>query len=214
MWQHKWRQEMSVRWIRRVVLPYAGALLLSLCASAAAQSPDCTQCHGDIAGRKVVHAALQMGCTTCHADLDASAVPHKSKGKFPKGLPAEGAGVCAACHDAKMFEAKVAHAPVAAGMCTGCHNPHSSDYAALMSKPPAEQCLECHGDVKKRPHVIVGFGAGGHPLGDGKKVVADPLRSGKTFYCASCHAPHGASMPKLLRFEGKGMVMCQKCHKM
>ena len=186
----------------------AGALV----AQAFAQTPDCIQCHADIAKKKVVHAAVQMGCNTCHSELDASAVPHKSNGKFPKGLKAEGAAVCTVCHEPKMFEGKLVHAPVAAGMCTACHNPHSSDNAGLAPKAPAEQCLECHADVKKRPHMIIGFSGGGHPLGDAKKEVADPTRVGKPFYCAACHEPHRGDRARLMRFD-KGMASCQKCHK-
>jgi predicted CXXCH cytochrome family protein len=197
-----------------IFLAVFGALLVATARPAYAQAPDCTQCHADLASKKVVHAAVQMGCPTCHADLDAAQVPHKSKGKFAKGLPAEGPAVCTTCHEAKMFQGKIVHGPVAAGMCTGCHDPHSSDNAGLARKAPAEQCLDCHGDVKKRPHVIIGFSGGGHPLGDGKKVVADPLRGGKPFYCAACHEPHASTLPKLMRFEGKGMASCQKCHKM
>jgi predicted CXXCH cytochrome family protein len=194
---------------------FAHTLLLvcAICVPALAQTLDCTQCHADLTKKKVVHGAVQMGCNTCHSELDASAVPHKSRGKFPKGLKAEGPAVCTTCHEPKLFEGKLVHAPVAAGMCTACHNPHSSDNAGLAPKPPAEQCLDCHGDVKKKPHMIVGFSGGGHPLGDAKKEVADPLRGGKPFYCAACHEPHRGDRARLMKFD-KGMASCQKCHKM
>lgn len=186
-------------------------LLALVSAPAFAQAPDCTQCHADLANKQVVHAAVQMGCPTCHADLDATQLPHKSKGKFAKGLKAEGSTLCTTCHDAKLFDGKLVHGPVAAGMCTTCHNPHASDFVGLAPKQPAEQCLECHADVRKRPHVIVGFGGGGHPLGDGKKPVADPTREGKPFYCAACHEPHRGERARLMKFD-KGMASCQKCH--
>jgi predicted CXXCH cytochrome family protein len=205
---------MTMRKTLQMLAASAFMLASTLLAPALAQNPDCAQCHADLANKKFVHAAVQMGCNTCHSELDASAVPHKSRGKFAKGLKAEGAAVCTTCHEPKMFEGKLVHAPVAAGMCSGCHNPHSSDYVGLAPKAPAEQCFDCHADVKKRPHVIVGFSGGGHPLGDAKKVVADPLRDGKPFYCASCHEPHRSTLPRLMRFEGKGMASCQKCHKM
>lgn len=205
---------MNSIWRRGTRLAIGGMLLVAVSLSARAQNPDCAQCHADIAGRKVVHAAVQMGCATCHSGLDATQVPHKSSGKFPKGLPAEGAAVCTTCHEATMFEGKIVHGPVAAGLCTGCHDPHSSDFAGLARKRPAEQCLDCHGDVKKRPHMIVGFAGGGHPLGDSPKDVADPTREGKPFYCAACHEPHRGERARLMKFEGKGMTACQKCHKM
>lgn len=154
-----------------------------------------------------------MGCKTCHAEIDASAMPHKSKGKFAKGLSAEVPAHCGTCHEAKLFQGKVVHGPVAAGLCTGCHNPHATDNAGLLVKAPATLCLDCHVDAKKKPHAIVGFSGGGHPLGDAKKEVADPLRGGKPFYCAACHEPHRSKLPRLTRFD-KGMGSCRKCHKM
>lgn len=199
--------------ITSTCLAALGALLM-LALPAHAQNADCTKCHAGLVNKKVVHGAMQKGCTSCHSELDAGTKPHTSKGKFPKGLKAEGPALCTNCHDAKHFEGKLVHAPIAAGLCTACHDPHSSNNAGLAPKPPAEQCLDCHGDVKKKPHMIVGFSGGGHPLGDAKKEVADPLRSGKPFYCASCHEPHRSTLPKLMRFEAKGMSACQKCHKM
>lgn len=190
-----------------------GALLMALAFPAQAQNTDCTRCHAELAKKKVVHAAMQKGCNICHSELDASTVPHTSRGKFAHGLKAEGPAVCTTCHEPKLFEGKLVHAPVAAGLCTACHNPHSSDNAGLAPKAPAEQCLDCHADVKKRPHMIVGFSGGGHPLGDAKAVAADPLRGGKPFYCAACHEPHKGERPRLMRFD-KGMASCQKCHKM
>ena len=154
-----------------------------------------------------------MGCKTCHDQLDATAVPHRSTGKAPKGLSAEPQALCGSCHEKSQFEGKFVHGAVAAGRCTGCHDPHSSDNVGLLVKPPVALCLDCHADVKKKPHVIVGFSGGGHPLGDATKAkqAADPLRSGKPFYCAACHEPHRSERPQLNRFD-KGMGSCQKCH--
>ena len=195
----------------------ACALILVFIATSQAQAQDkdnpCLKCHAALADKKVVHAAVHMGCTTCHAELDASSTPHKAKGKAPKGLSVEGPALCAKCHDDKLFEGKLVHGPVAAGMCMGCHNPHSSDNQGLLKKKPAALCLDCHPDIAKGPHVIAGFSRSGHPLGNDKKEAADPLRPGKTFYCASCHEPHRSELPKLNRFAN-GMVSCQKCHKM
>jgi predicted CXXCH cytochrome family protein len=122
--------------------------------------------------------------------------------------------LCNDCHEKKMFQGKVVHGPVASGPCTECHDPHSSDFTALLNKEPVAVCFDCHSDIKKRPHVIVGFSVGGHPLGEATppKMTADPLRPGKPFYCAACHEPHKSDLPKLNRFE-KGMSSCQKCHK-
>jgi predicted CXXCH cytochrome family protein len=189
-------------------------ILAAACAlPAQAQENPCLKCHAALAGKKEVHAAVHMGCASCHSEMDASAVPHKYTGKDAKGLSAVGPALCANCHDKKLFEGKVVHGPVAAGLCLGCHNPHTSDYQGLLTKEPATLCLDCHPDVKKGPHVIAGFTRSGHPLGNDAKKAMDPLRPGKTFYCAGCHEPHRSVLPKLNRF-GKGMDSCQKCHKM
>lgn len=179
-----------------------------------AQEVDCTKCHADVTEKKFVHAALEKGCKTCHAQLDASSKRHKSMGKFEHGLKAEAPALCTGCHEEKLFDGKVVHGPVASGKCLECHDPHASDNVGLLTKEPAALCLDCHADIKKKPHVIVGFSGGGHPLGDVKKdkEVQDPLRPGKPFYCAACHEPHRSELPNLGRFP-KGMGTCQKCHK-
>lgn len=200
---------LSYRLAALAFLACAGHTLPSI-----AQSADCTsaKCHAGLTQKRVVHGAVPMGCPTCHGKLDARSVPHKSIGASPKGLSAEGPALCAACHEGKLFRGKFVHGPVAAGNCGLCHSPHASDHAGLLVKEPAALCLDCHAEVRRRPHVVVGFSGGGHPMGEAKKAVADPLRGGKPFYCVACHEPHRSELPKLGRFE-RGMASCQKCHK-
>jgi len=208
-----WSNEMKTEIVRLAQLASALALSMACVLPPPAQETPCLECHADRTQKKVVHAAVQMGCVTCHAELDASSVPHKSKGRNAKGLSAESPALCANCHDKSLFEGKLVHGPVAAGMCLGCHDPHGPDNIAMLKKEPATLCLDCHSDIRKGPHVIAGFTRSGHPLGNDKKEVQDPLRPGKKFYCAACHEPHRSELPKLNRFA-KGMVSCQKCHKM
>jgi len=198
---------------RKLLAQLAGAMFLAAAGvpPALAQDKPCLECHAALAQKKVVHAAVHMGCAICHSEIDASTLPHKSKGSSAKGLLAEAPALCISCHDQKLFEGKVVHGPVAAGACLGCHNPHASDYQGLLKAEPANVCLDCHPDIKKGPHVIAGFTRSGHPLGNDKKEVQDPLRPGKKFYCAGCHEPHRSEQPKLTRY-GKGMASCQKCH--
>jgi predicted CXXCH cytochrome family protein len=200
---------------RNLLAQITCALVLALAFELPVQAQDnaCLKCHADLAGKKVVHAAVLMGCASCHSEIDAGVMPHKSKGKIAKGLSAEAPALCANCHDKTLFDGKVVHVPVAGGMCLGCHNPHSSDNQGLLTKEPATLCLDCHPGIKKGPHVVAGFSQKSHPLGNEKKEANDPLRPGKKFYCASCHEPHRSDRPKLNRF-GKGMDSCQKCHKM
>ena len=186
---------------------------LALADARGAQSEDnpCLACHAPLTQKKHVHPAVAMGCTSCHTDLDTSAIPHKVKGKIPKGLSAEPPELCLGCHDKQMFEGKVVHVPAAAGMCLACHNPHASDNQSLLVKEPAALCLECHAEIKTRGHR--GYVPSQHPLGYEATKRADPLRPDKQFSCVSCHEPHRSELPRLTRF-GTGMTSCQKCHKM
>lgn len=167
----------------------------------------CLTCHDKAKfAKKVVHAPLGMGCTTCHN-------PHASANA--KLLTAAVPALCTDCHAKDGFTGKVVHAPVGGGMCMGCHDPHSAEQSALLPGPVIALCMECHGDIKKKPHLVAGFGGAGHPLGDEKRPapVADPLRQGKPFSCVSCHEPHRSDFRRLSRIDpGSGMGMCQKCH--
>lgn len=169
----------------------------------------CLMCHADVAGKKVLHPALDMGCESCHAKLDTSVMPHKVRGKVAKGLSAEVPGLCFGCHDKGMFEKRYVHAPVAGGLCLDCHDPHSSGNQNLLLKEPVETCLECHPEVRVKGHG--GLSLGPHPLGFEERKLMDPKREGKPFYCGSCHDPHSAEHPKQTRY-GKGMTGCAQCH--
>jgi predicted CXXCH cytochrome family protein len=182
----------------------------------------CYGCHDKAAFSKSnVHPAVAMGCTGCHN-------PHSSPNA--KLLKSEAPELCFTCHDKKPFTLKNVHPPVAAGKCLVCHNPHSSDQIALLQKKPVEVCLECHAKVAKEPHVVTGLTTGSHPIGPDKKQrkknekgkgwtetiteIKDPARPDKPLYCGSCHEPHSAGVPRLLRYGAKSqMDICVHCHK-
>ncbi|OGW32776.1 MAG: hypothetical protein A2X58_10600 [Nitrospirae bacterium GWC2_56_14] len=188
-----------------------------------AEQPDlCYGCHAKAAfEKKGVHAALAMGCTSCHN-------PHSSN--TAKLLLSEAPGLCFTCHDKALFSKKTIHAPVAGGMCLTCHVPHASDEVALLANSPYELCLTCHGGIADKPHAVSGFSAASHPLGPKKmskrkskrdlssgttNTIMDPARSGREFYCGSCHEPHSTDSPRLFRFNAKStMSLCGNCHKM
>ncbi len=192
------------------------------------QQPDlCYGCHDNaMFTKKTVHPALDMGCTACHD-------PHSSQNaKLLKANPPE---LCFGCHDQAMFTKKTVHPPVAAGECLSCHSPHSSDQMALLLKPPVEVCLGCHPDIPKERHAVAILATNsGHPLGlpisalktesvatagtvttkAEVRVLMDPARPGKVFYCGSCHNPHSTSGPNLFRFNvTSAMGLCSHCHK-
>lgn len=201
--------------MKRTMLGLLLAALSAVASPAAASDAPCLRCHGGLVQKKVVHGAANMGCATCHPGMDAAS-PHVAKGRYPKGLAKDAVSLCFDCHEKKLFEGKVVHAPVASGTCILCHDPHASDNLGLLRKPPAASCLECHAEVAKSPHVVAGFSRAGHPLGEaepGRAAKEDPLRPGRPFYCASCHEPHRSERPMLVRYP-KGMSSCQNCHRM
>lgn len=204
---------MTFQWQRLAV--YACLLLAQFALPARSQQPDCLNCHRALAEKTHVHPAVQLGCAACHAELDASALPHKVKGKIAKGLSAELPDLCLGCHERKMFDGKSVHAPAAAGLCTTCHDPHASEQPKLARKAGAALCLDCHSAIAAKPHLIAGFGGGGHPIGIEQKatVAQDPLRPGRSFYCGSCHEPHRSNYARLTRFDAKSMAdFCRNCH--
>jgi predicted CXXCH cytochrome family protein len=174
----------------------------------AAQPALCVNCHNKpkfvTANR---HTEPAQGCSGCHTT-------HSSK--LPKMLKTKVPDVCYPCHAKPMFQGKVKHSPTAGGKCLECHDAHSKEIESMLKLPPTESCLECHAEVKEQPHVISGFSGKGHPLGDGAGTpVADPLRTGKRFSCASCHDPHRGEFPRLVRADTQQpMAFCQKCHAM
>ena len=99
---------------------------------------DCKKCHKQMATKKFVHTALQMGCESCHTE------PHQKNSKFPKGLSAAAPDLCYGCHDKAKFTKKNIHPPVAGGMCSGCHDPHTSDTPKLLLASGSELCFMCH----------------------------------------------------------------------
>lgn len=207
---------MRLQWPLRVAAMCVFALAAATVSSASALEVDCATCHRALTETKVVHPAVQIGCMACHADLDAAVVPHQLKTKLAKGLAAPPPDLCFRCHDKKSFEGRYMHAPAAAGLCLTCHDPHGGEEPKLVRKPGAALCLDCHPDVRKEPHVLVGFSRKGHPIGEELKASAarDPLRPGRLFYCGSCHEPHGADHKRLNRFDsGSIATFCRRCHK-
>lgn len=197
-------------WATTLLAALLGASLVSF-----GQEEGCVRCHARLLEGKYVHGAMRTRCAACHDAIDSTAVPHRSAGPGRKAMTLEAPAVCMRCHERKLFEGPVPHAPAAAGLCLVCHDAHASPYVAMLKKPPAALCLECHPDVAKSPHVTAGVARASHPLGGDSlkpEPPADPLRPGRPFYCASCHEPHRSSIAFLLRMP-KGMPACLKCHR-
>ncbi len=156
---------------------------------ASADEIDCLMCHADLAGKKVKHAAVDMGCPSCHTAVDAADVPHKMKNKIKKGLSSEQPELCYGCHDKALFTNKTVHAAVGMG-CTGCHNPHSSDSPKLLVSAAPDLCYTCHDKAEFS-----------------RKNVHAPVAGGK---CLTCHGPHATDSVALLKKEP--FATCIECH--
>jgi predicted CXXCH cytochrome family protein len=156
-----------------------------------------------------VHPALLGGCTNCHQ-------VHSSKNA--KLLSSPVPEICFTCHDRSGFTRKNQHGPAAAGRCLDCHVPHAASDKALLGRRVVTLCLSCHPGVRTETHLVSAVGKKGHPIGLGKeggeKRRRDPNRAGKRFSCASCHDPHSADMPMMIRFPASSaMGICPQCHK-
>ncbi|TSK05085.1 MAG: cytochrome C [Geobacter sp.] len=109
---------------------------------------------------------------------------------------AEPGCVTSTCH-AGIVAFKHPHQPAAGGECLNCHkqtqkeHPLKGGKSFTLALQGAELCRECH--------TVPGT----------KKVVHDPVKGGE---CVSCHAPHGADTPKLLKDVKGEDSLCFACH--
>jgi len=171
------------------------------------EQPDvCYGCHdqGKFT-KKDVHPAISMGCTVCHD-------PHSSKNA--KLLKSNPPALCFTCHDKAVFTKKTVHPPVASGKCLTCHASHASDEMALLLQKPVAVCLQCHPDATHGRH-----SSRQPPVSEqaarstGALDLPDPMRPGKSFYCGSCHNPHGSDGPTLYNFNARSTnELCLHCH--
>lgn len=164
----------------------------------------CATCHGKIIDRKHVHGpAGVFECTSCH---DTASKPAKY------AVPDRGGAFCLDCHQDKYDEflkAKRLHGPVEAKQCLTCHDPHASDSLAQVRGKVNASCLRCHSTVQSGQHVVRGFSGQLHPL----EGPVNPADISKPLNCASCHEPHAANLPALLRGTATStMAFCRLCH--
>lgn len=186
-------------------------------ASAADQAECTTRCHEKVAKGKFVHPDAADKCETCHGAIPMGDGPHRAPGRTSKGLIKDSPALCHQCHERGDFLGKYAHAPVEGAPCSECHVAHASDNPGLLRKDAATLCIDCHEEVKGRPHVAAAFSRSSHPLGNEKPpgTVHDPLNAARPFSCVSCHEPHRAAFPRLLRMDlNLAGGYCVKCHPM
>jgi len=195
----------------------------------------CAGCHEPVAGG-VGDAPTGThrrpgACLDCHA-------PHGAP--RPRLLRREPAATCLGCHGKRIAAGdrtvpsigwKVERAGAVHGVpswkepsqgknvardCLGCHLAHPRRGDGLMLKAAGNDlCFRCHAagtfpaaGPGRRTHPGTG-----HPVDGGP----DPLRPAQPFGCVSCHEPHGARQPELLRYPpAKGVPAatagCVHCH--
>lgn len=215
-------------WLSLVLLLCAGPSLLGG-EHAVPLRPDfdtaqCVDCHSDKQEGKHVHTALSLGCTSCH-QVDTQ--PEATVVNLT--MPAE--ELCAVCHEKSQEKA---HEPYAQNQCLVCHDAHATEFVAQTRAAANALCLECHLERPAAGATVQLFGTKtmaaeefatipkifldssqrfghpymSHPVADGP----DPLREGETYSCLSCHVPHAATQPRLLRAEWSEIEICDRCH--
>ena len=148
--------------------------------------PDlCFECHDDPANGTKLHG-FDKTCNECHNPHGGDDRMNMQRGSVP--------AQCFSCHKEHMAGALI-HKPVEDGLCGRCHDPHDSSAPKRLRKPIGELCFDCHEKAK----VIEEISAAG--------TVHGPVAAAQ---CTSCHNPHQADNPRLLR-EG-GNDLCFMCH--
>jgi predicted CXXCH cytochrome family protein len=87
--------------------------------------------------------------------------------------------------------------------CTICHLSQDGRPGGILKKPLSGLCLECH-PARKVPneHKV--------DISPAMTVTDLPLAEGK-MTCVTCHDPHSATFPNMLRTAPK--ELCFRCHK-
>ncbi|MFT3744827.1 MAG: DmsE family decaheme c-type cytochrome [Pyrinomonadaceae bacterium] len=177
-------------------------------------SETCLTCHSGKEThnnfRRGEHFRNDVGCTDCHSAHGSPLGDSKpSSASFVGATTNQNAGVahvamlkqsepqlCMSCHvETKSQFSKPFHHKVLEGAmkCSDCHNAHGGfeSKQTKLSIGADSACIKCHGD-KQGP-----FAFEHAPL--------------KTEGCASCHAPHGSSNPKMLN-RSSVRQLCMECH--
>lgn len=175
------------------------------------QSYACTECHGDLVEKDMIHYPAEDDCNNCHESTGASH-PSDSVGfSLMDTTPA----LCYYCHEAAAQKAHP-HNPVVQGDCLACHDVHASSEPLLLRLPDSDLCLSCHNrDYRTDSSETLNI----RPLVQEKMHVHSAIEGGG---CMSCHQSHGSDFPALLvdRFPAEDYVaaktenfeLCFLCH--
>lgn len=107
-------------------------------------------------------------------------------------MVADGAELCAECHDEVGEDLKFLHGPFAAGACTSCHDPHSSAHPSLLIEKGTDLCAECHSELTD--------------LLEDSEFTHAPAKDD----CLSCHNAHGSD--NRMNLTASPPDLCTDCH--
>lgn len=167
---------------------------------------DCLKCHythaSDQKGllKEVTHQpfGLKM-CGACHVVDEAGKI--KVQDNIEK--------VCKACHSDKTGKGMaVAHPALEMLGCPDCHNPHTTSRPRLLSRNMTDLCLDCHDQSQIEKHPVDIEPSAKAAVNPGKPWL---ILDGKVT-CASCHNPHFAEIPFLLKETTVDGKLCADCH--
>lgn len=157
----------------------------------------CAPCHTPLLKQTSSHFPVESwDCISCH---DAGATPAYAL-YADKDYDTE---ACFECHsgiEEETTNSAVIHYP-ATDRCMSCHDPHSSPSPSLLVDDVFTICASCHEESATTPHPIVN-----HPM----STVYKPSKEPSVVECSSCHLPHAAVQPKLLKTTRK--QLCKNCH--
>ena len=205
------------------------------------EPPDlCYGCHDNaMFTKKTVHPALDMGCTACHdphssknAKLLKANPPELCFGCHDQAMftkktvhPPVAAGMCLSCHSPHSSDQMALLLKPPVEVCLGCHPDIPKERHAVtvfsgashpvglpISALKTENVATAGTVTTKAENVAT---AGTVTTKAEVKILMDPARPDKVFYCGSCHNPHSTETPNLFRFNAtSAMGLCSHCHKM
>lgn len=168
---------------------------------------NCFNCHYTHAADKKgllkesVHEPFVSGmCDVCHNISAEGKI--EVKGQTKK--------ICLACHSSLLVkDDTVKHSGYDMLECVDCHNPHTGGEKWLLKKKITQICFDCHGkeEAAKHPYDVV----------PSQKINLDKnneiwLTNDRQMSCVSCHNPHSAKIPFLLRESLEDGKLCNICH--
>lgn len=108
-------------------------------------------------------------CQTCHA---------RNQSQSPRS---DFLANCRECHKDYFGNPRYTHGPVASRDCLACHNMHVSQFNSLLHEPQETLCISCHAAQYSND------------------ALTSYHRAISKSACTSCHDPHFADNPSLLK---------------